>query len=235
MTILRPLLAAAFATACVLAAPAARAAELPADAHIVYDVLYGDGGYRVGRAEQTWHLSGGRYELKTDIVPMLGPRIRYVSKGRVGEGGLQPESFAEYRSAETSPRAHAEFDWAAKELHFGPRDEAEHVEPLHAGAQDVNALAFQLTWLGERASGEMQVTTGKRTSQRHFKSLPVVQVTVNGQPTAAHPWRSGDANDRTEVWLAPRLGNLPVKVLRADDDKQLQLVARDLQFTPAGR
>jgi hypothetical protein len=226
----------ALAFAAILWTAAAPAAELPTDATIVFDVLYGDGGMRVGRAEQRWHAAAGRYELKTDIVPVIGPRIRYVSKGRLADTGLVAESFAEYRNAETSPRAHAEFDWTAQRLHFGPPDEEEHVEPLQPGAQDVNALAFQLSWLGERgASAPMQVTTGKRTAQRQFVGLPHAQVTVNGQAVQAQPWRSGDAHDRTEVWLAPKLGNLPVKVVRADDGKRLELVARQVEFTPAKR
>jgi hypothetical protein len=33
------------------------------------------------------------------------------------------------------------------------------------------------------------------------------------------------------VWLAPQLGNLPVRVVRTEDDKELQLVAKDLRVT----
>jgi len=228
MTPSRPALAAALLSLCA----AAGAADLPAEARIVYDVLYGDNELRVGRAEQQWRLDGGRYELRTELTPLFGPRVRYLSKGRVTDAGLVPDSFAEYRGSEQSPRVSADFDWAAQQVRYGPRGEP-HTAPLERGAQDVNALAFQLVWLGERAGGSLQVATGKKVARHSFAGSPRVKVTVNGQATDAAPWRSGTGSDRTEVWLAPRIGNLPVRVVRIDDDKELQLVARELRFTPA--
>jgi hypothetical protein len=212
-------------------AGAAAAAELPTDVRITYDVMYGSSGMlRVGRADQHWHLEGGRYTLSTELAPVFGPTIRYQSAGRVTDAGLVPESFAEYRNKEGAPRVRAEFDWAKQEAVYGKPDEHRTVK-LEPGAQDVNALAFQLAWLGERAAGSLQVLTGKNASMRRFAAGSRTQVTVNGQRTEAQPWRSGDSGARTEVWLAPQLGNLPVRVVRTEDDKELQLVAKDLHVT----
>ncbi len=224
-----PRIAIALSLMALPAAPAL-AAELPADVHIVYDVLYGGSQFRVGRAEQHWHLAGGRYELKTDLVPMLGPRIHYLSKGRFTEAGLVPESFAEYRGSETTPRVQADFDWDKLRLRYGEPAQP-RTATLERGAQDVNALAFQLAWLGDKAAGSLQVTTGKKVSQRSFAGSARQRVTVNGKPVEAQPWRSGEGRDRTEVWVAASLGNLPVRVVRVDDDKELQLVARELKFS----
>jgi hypothetical protein len=219
----------ALALAALPLAGSLHAAELPSDARIVYDALYGDAEFRIGRAEQHWHAEGGRYELQTQLVPLLGPRIRYVSKGRVTDRGLVPESFAEYRNDEAQPRVRAEFDWDKLQVLFGRSDE-NRTAPLERGAQDVNALAFQLAWLGDKARGPVQVATGKKVARYSFGGGNRTQVTVNGQRTEAQEWRSTDGRDRTEVWVAPKFENLPVRVIRTDDDKQLQLVAREVQI-----
>lgn len=209
---------------------AASAAELPPDAHIVYDVLYGSNHFRVGRADQHWHVEDGRYELTTDLSPIIGPHIRYVSKGRMGPNGLVPESFGEYRSGETSPRVRAEFDWAAQKLLFGRADESKTAS-LEPGAQDVNALAYQLAWMGD-AGGTMQVATGKSIAKHTFAASPRTSVTVGSQKTDAVPVRAGSGVTKTEVWLAPQMANLPVRVVRVDDDKELQFVAREVRYSP---
>lgn len=230
MTRPRTLLALALA-AMPLAGPAF-AGELPADARIAYDVLYGDNQFKVGRAEQRWHVEAGRYELQTELVPMLGPRIRYLSTGRMTEQGLVPETFAEYRGSDKTPHVRAEFDWEHQRVRYGRPDEARSA-PLERGAQDVNALAFQLAWLGDQARGSLQVTTGKKVGRYNFTGGARTQVTVNGQRADAQPWRSVEGADRTEVWVAPKFANLPVRVVRIDDDKSLQLVARQVTITPA--
>jgi hypothetical protein len=222
----------ALALAATVSAGSAVAGELPADARIAYDVLYGDNQFRVGRAEQRWHVEAGRYELQTELVPMLGPRIRYLSTGRLTDRGLVPETFAEYRGSDKTPHTRADFDWERQRLRYGRPDE-ERSAPLERGAQDVNALAFQLAWLGEQARGTLQVTTGKKVARYNFTGGARTPVTVNGQRTEAQPWRSVEGADRTEVWVAPQFANLPVRVVRVDDDKQLQLVARQVTVTPA--
>lgn len=219
--------------AATAAVPSARAADLPADAHLVFDVLYGDSQMRVGRADERWHVENGRYELSTELVPIIGPRIRYLSRGRITDAGLVPESFGEFRGSETSPRTRAEFDWNSQTLHYGKTDEAVRTAPLERGAQDVNALSFQIGWLGMQAARTMQVTTGKKVANYSFINLPATQATVNGRSQGAQRWRSGEGSARTEIWVAPQLSNLPIRVIRIDDDKQLQLVARDVTVGPA--
>jgi hypothetical protein len=226
-----PARALALAAALLAAAPL-QAADLPVDARLVFDVLYGSNQMRIGRAEQHWHVENGRYELETELVPLLGSRIRYVSKGRLGAQGLVPESFAEYRGRESGPHTQALFDWAARTLRYGRGDERKEA-PLEAGAQDVNAVGYQLGWLGPWKGGAMQVATGKKIATYRFtRASAASRVTINGREVPAWPLRSVEGEDRTEIWVAPQLGNLPVCVMRIDDDRELRFVARELQYTP---
>jgi uncharacterized Zn-binding protein involved in type VI secretion len=218
--------AAALLPAVAQAAPEAAATELPREAHIVYDVLYGSAGMRVGRAEQHWRIEGGRYTLSTELKPIVGSQIRYESSGRLGADGLVPERFAEYRGGNAQPRTHAEFDWPQHQVHYGS-DEPLRQAPLSTGAQDVNALPYQLAWLGARAARAMQVVSGRGQSQQRFASAGSATLPLDGQPVALQGWRAVEGPDRTEVWLAPSLANLPLRVRRVDDDKELQFVARE--------
>ena len=212
-----------------LPAAPVQAGTLPAQVRIVYDVLYGSAQLRVGRAEQRWKVEGGRYELQTQLVPLVGPDVRYVSRGTLGAGGLVPDSFAEYRGSGGTPRVQAEFDWNRKQLRYGKGGERKEAA-LEAGAQDVNALPYQLAWLGEVAPGRLQVTTGKKVAHYQFAAAAPVKVSVDGKEISARPLRSVESDgDRTEVWLAPQLGHLPVRVIRMDEDKELRFIAREVQ------
>jgi hypothetical protein len=208
----------------------AHATELPASARIVYDVLYGGSELKIGRAQQSWRLEGGRYSVLTELEPSfgIGPRIRYESKGRFTSTGLVPETFAEYRNKDSAPRVRAEFDWSAQRVKYGTVNDPRSA-PLETGAQDVNALPYQLAWLGERSARQMQVVTGRGQGRHVFGSGQSMPVTVNGQRVEAQPWRAVEGPGRTEVWLAPQLGNLPVRIVRVDDEKELQFVAREVQ------
>jgi hypothetical protein len=222
-------IAAASALAAALL-PAACAAELPSDARIVYDVLYGSGHFRIGRAEQHWHRNGDHYELTTDLLPVVGPHIRYVSTGHLGDAGLVPERFGEYRDGENAPRVRAEFDWAAHQLLFGRADEHKTAE-LTPGAQDVNALAYQLGWLGEhRMPASMQVATGKSVAMHTFNAGKPTHVSVGGKRVAVLPLADGNDDQRTEVWVAPQMANLPLRVVRIDDGRELQFVAQSVHY-----
>jgi hypothetical protein len=227
----RPAAGLALAAVFALPAGALAAPRLPADARIVYDVLYGSGGFRIGRAEQHWQLNGGRYELTTDLLPVIGPHIRYVSKGRVTEAGLVPESFGEFRDDDQAPRVRAEFDWTAKQVLFGRADEHK-TAPLQPGAQDVNALAYQISWGGGTpVRVPMQVATGKSIAEHVFTAGKPARTSVGTQSTTAIPYADGTSDQRTEVWIAPKLADLPVRVVRVEDGRELQFVARDVHYS----
>jgi hypothetical protein len=220
----------AFAAALASLATHAFASELPRDVHIVYDALYGDFQLKVGQADQRWHVANGRYELVTQLNPVVGPKIRYVSRGEIGPNGLVPTSFAEYRNNDSQPRSSAEFDWKQKQVRYGTADSPRSAA-LDTGAQDVNAFTFQLAWLGDKAAGTMQVVSGKGMGRHNFAIGEAVEVTLDGKPLQARPVRSDDPRSHTEVWLAPGVGQMPVKVARDDDEKKLVLVARSVDIT----
>lgn len=227
--------AAAVALPLAAALPAAQAGGLPAQARIVYDVLYGSAELRIGRAEQRWRVQDGRYELQTELIPLVGPQVRYVSRGSVGAQGLVPESFAEFRGSSDTPRVQAEFDWSQRVLRYGKTGERKEA-PLSPGAQDVNVLPYQLAWQGQASPSKLQVATGKKVAVYSFTPAAAAKVRLQGQALSVLPLRSVESDgDRTEVWLAPQLDHLPVRVMRMDEDKELRFVAREVLRGAAAR
>jgi len=205
------------------------AADLPAHAHIVYEARLG--GIPVGQADQQWRIEQGRYTLTTEVVPLFGPHIRYVSHGEVKGSGLMPLDYAEFRGNDTAPKHIARFDWQHGEVQFGDPNSLTSGR-LEDGAQDLNVLPFQLAWLGDKAAADFQIATGRKLREDHFGPADPVRMNIMGKGQDTHIWRAAGNDERTEVWLAPGLANLPVKIIRSDDNRELQLIARTVEFEP---
>lgn len=213
--------------ALALAGLSAQAGPLPRQATIVYQARLG--GLPVGEATQRWTLSQGRYQLSTELKPILGPRIQYLSHGKVGEQGLQPSDYAEFRGNNSEPKTQARFDWAALEVSYG-RSEAQQSGKLQPGAQDLNALPFQLSWLAGKPAPSMQIMTGRKLRNDRFSEAAPASLNLMGQNQPARVWIAPEGEESTEIWLAPKLANLPVKIIRHDDKGELQLVAKNIAY-----
>lgn len=205
----------------------AQAAPLPAQATIVYQARLG--GLPVGEAIQRWTIRAGQYQLSTELKPILGPRIRYQSSGSLTEQGLRPQEYAEYRGSNSQPKTRARFDWNKLEVSYG-RSEAQQTGKLAPGAQDLNALPFQLSWLAGKPVPSMQIMTGRKLRQDKFAEGPQSKLTLMGKSQPARVWIAPEGEESTEIWLAPALGNLPVKIIRHDDKGELQLVAKNIEY-----
>ncbi|MBV1774418.1 DUF3108 domain-containing protein [Burkholderiaceae bacterium DAT-1] len=207
------------------------ASTLPARARIQYDVLY-NGKLKIGTAEQSWSLDDKHYTLETRLKPSLfGPTIRYISHGRMDSQGLIPEDYAEFRNQEGSPRVSARFDSTAHTLQFGDRDDKPQTLSMPKGIQDINAFIFQLSWIGDhREAIDMPVNTGRKQKQHRFTLQTPGSTRLGEQKVLTRVWQSRDNGENTEVWLAPELGNLPIRLIRQDDSKELWLIATKIEI-----
>ncbi|QDQ26474.1 DUF3108 domain-containing protein [Chitinimonas arctica] len=222
MKIARPLAATLLSCTALLSV----AAGLPARAQISYEARLS--GLPVGEATQRWSLEKDHYQLETEIAPIFGPRIRYVSSGTVGEAGIKPAEYAEFRGGST-PRQQARFDWTSKQVSYG-NPESPQSAKLEAGAQELNTLPFQLSWLGTKNTATMQIMTGRKLRQDRFAMSDGGTLKLMGKSTPVRVWRTPDAEEGTEIWLAVEFGNLPVKIIRHDDKGELQLIAKTIEF-----
>jgi len=222
---LKPFLAAATLLAATL--PAAEAAGLPVRARIVYQASLS--GLPVGEAVQQWVLDKQHYRLETEVTPIFGPKIRYLSNGEVTDGGLKPADYAEFRGKGDSPRQQARFDWGSHQVSYGA-PESPQSGKLEAGAQDYNTLPFQLAWLGKKPNASLQIVTGRKLRQDKLVQAEAGSISLMGKNTPTRIWRTQDVEEGSEIWLAPEYGGLPVKIVRHDDKGEQLLVAKSIEY-----
>lgn len=190
---------------------------LPGNRWLRYDVLGQAKGlnYRAS-GEIRWQISEGRYQADLNISAFLLGSRSQQSTGRLTDGGLVPERFADKSRSERA--AHFEPEQGRIRFSNNAPD-----APWLPGTQDRLSVFFQLAaWLNARPDG---LREGARLS------LPVAgtggadqwQLLVQAQEPLDLPAGRWDTlrvdvlpqktfDQRIELWLAPRLDHLPVRI-----------------------
>lgn len=159
----------------------------------------------------------------------LGSRVQ-TSRGGVGPEGLRPERFADRRSSERA----AHFDREGGRIRFSNNAPS---APLLPGAQDRLSLFLQLAGLlrartfQEGESITFQVAGIGDAEPWRFdvgplETLALPAGTLQARRLSRTPRKSHDST--VEVWLAPSLDHLPVRlrVAQANGDFADQRLAR---------
>lgn len=205
--------------------PDERITRFPAAARMQYGLYLS--GVLLGSGEMRWQRDGGNYSLITDVTPVVGPKLRYEAVGSITPQGLRPESFKATRNGE--PREYARFDWAAATLAYG--DKEHKTEPLQRGAQDWLSLGVQLALHGKKMSdAPIQITTGKKVYRMALRPEGETDFDTGAGAIRAVVVRVRDEGELTEFWLAPDFANIPVRILRADKDKRIELRANLIEL-----
>jgi hypothetical protein len=239
------------------AASAAPAASQPADGEpgpewplstrLTYVLTGNYRGPVSGQAQVEWLRQGARYQVNLDVG--VGPSFApFVSRRMSSQGVLTPEGIAPQRYDEETKamfgdprRASVIFLPAEVQLASGQR------VPALRGAQDSASQFVQLTWLF--LTGREPLRAGR------VVRFPLVlprrtyewQYEVVGEETLDTPlgpvqsWHlrpsrpAGNGDLTAEVWLAPALQYLPVRlVIRQDADTYVDLMLKSapLQAAP---
>lgn len=197
----------------------ARAVMLPARAELQYTVLYGEGGFRAGRAVHLWQFDGERYRIRTRIEPVgivswfYRGEFEHESEGRLGAEGLRPEHYVTQRGR-PDRMEYVIFDWDQKRATLstaGLTFEAEAVP----GTQDQVSFLHQLPFLLDGGSGFSMLIANGRRIERHEVQVMGEETVATGQGEfrALHLRRRGqEGSTAVDLWLAPELAHLPVKL-----------------------
>ena len=210
------------------APPAPKLARFPDAARLEYG-LYGS-GLPLGRGEMRWQRHGADYRIVTTVKPLIGPTLRYEVHGEVGRDGLRPQRFSASRN--DAPREYAQFDWAGGVLDYGDKEAKQ--APLQPGALDWLSLAFELGLRGEQpGTATRQVTTGKKVYQFALQLAGETDFEAGGGTLRALVLRARNDKDLIEFWLTPDFANLPIRIMRVDNDKRFELRATLIEFNGA--
>ncbi len=200
------------------------AGGLPARATYVY--LTKGSEYQVLTAETSiaWTLADDeRYEARLATVALGITALELTSTGRMRRFGLAPERFVQ-RRIRRSPEA-ANFDWNQRRVTFSARS-FEH--PLREGTQDRLSFQFQLMVLAQRLPERFRAGAAIEFPVAGPAGVDTYAFLVGDEETIVtevgdfvarkleRPRSVDGADSRIEVWLAPALQWLPVKLRFTD-------------------
>lgn len=199
-------------------------AQAPGSTLLRYDVQVQSKGMSVNAdAELRWEVRGDEYLAKLEISAFLvGSRVQ-TSQGRIGPQGLLPSRFGD-RRRRTENAAH--FDQEGQRLRFSNNTPD---APLLPGGQDRLSVFLQLGSMlrarpqafGPGQSITLQVTgTGGADLWSFTVGAPERLGLPAGPLDAVRLTRAPrrDYDQKVELWLAPSLQYLPVRIRITDHD-----------------
>lgn len=221
------------------AAAASQAAAAPADKFSIppsgelrYDTRINGVMNQIGTIH--WINDGQHYEMVVSIpLPFVGPYV-YSSKGHTDRFGLAPEQYSEQRGRRAADIT--VFDRTTKQLVY---TRTPNNQPLADGAQDRFSVVMQLSSLVRGTPDPYKPGVVRQFSVADNDSneiWPIETVgdenvqTADGNVQARHftrlPRRDGDRR-HLDIWLAPALGWLPVRILQTEPNgMQIEMLWR---------
>ena len=190
-----------------------------------------------------WASEGDGYEMVVSVpLPFVGT-FSYESRGRIDAFGLAPERYIEKRGRR--PEDVTTFDRSAGRIAF---TRTSTTLALPNGAQDRFSMVMQLASLVRAAPDTYQrgVTRAFYVADDDSGELwPIETIgdetirTADGFLEARHfmrlPRREGDRR-RIDVWLAPTLGWLPVRIMQTEPNgSQFELLWRGALAPPGAK
>ncbi|SDB86373.1 Protein of unknown function [Paraburkholderia lycopersici] len=226
--------------------PSAQAAQashglkfsVPPSGDLQYDTFYN--GVRNQPGTIHWSSDGQRYEMVVSVpLPFVG-NFSWTSKGRVDAFGLAPDQYIEKRGHR--PSDVTVFNRTDKQIVF---TRTPNSLALPDGAQDRFSMVMQLASLvrGDPDAYKPGVTREFYVADNDSgETWPITTIgdeavnTDRGFVAARHfmrlPRREGDKR-RIDVWLAPSLGWLPVRLVQTEPNgNQFELVWRGALAVP---
>lgn len=216
--------------------------DWPPSTQLAYDLTGNYRGPVQGQASVEWLREGPRYQvhLEVTIGPSFAPLVtrRLSSDGEVTEHGLRPRRYDETTRAAFRDPKHQSVEFGDEVIRFANGREA----PALPGVQDSASQFVQLTWLFTTQPSLLQPgrsvqlplalprradlwtydVIGHETLHTRFGDIETLHVKPRRAP---RPGKELTA----EMWVAPTLQYLPVRILiRQDDDTWVDLLIRQL-------
>ncbi|MCX7160383.1 MAG: DUF3108 domain-containing protein [Proteobacteria bacterium] len=166
---------------------------------------------------KTYRLSA---QMKGKGLAALRGDASRTSRGTISPEGLLPTEFEDKRSGRDTARARA--DWQAKTLTLHAKEGASEAKPLPPDLQDRLSFTYSFAFRPQgSAPVPLSITDGKGVSTSVYE--------VAGRETLKTPAgefeslrmarKKNSPEDRSsEIWLATKLGLVPVRVLVVEKD-----------------
>ena len=202
-------------------------ARLPAPSFVDMDFdVKRVNGFGSGRAHYRYQAeSQGRYSLRSEMeavglasIAFAGKRIE-TSIGKITDHGLQPEAYRVDVTSKPEKLQAANFDWVNHKLTL-KMAKTELVEDLPEGTQDFLSFMYQFMFVPPLERMEWPLTNGKMVRVYNYEFIAEEVITTKfGQINTYHIAKSsGDAEEKTDVWLAEDYRFIPIKILKITKD-----------------
>lgn len=189
----------------------------PGHVQLTFAVFRGTDVFRVGELRHQLDIQSDKYTLKAikqtaGLKSLLNnDRLIQTSRGKIGEQGLQPETFKEEKSPGGGKTGlKATFDWAKQILRFSHGGEI----ALPVDTQDILSFMYQLSQLSmHREIIPLPVSDGKSLEKYEIEIGRAEDIdTPAGKLRALH-LRKMHLQDEAyfEIWLGLEYRSLPVK------------------------
>ncbi|QBQ96036.1 DUF3108 domain-containing protein [Paraburkholderia pallida] len=212
--------------------------SVPPSGELQYDTFFNGARNQPGTIH--WKSDGKRYEMVVSIpLPFVGT-FSWTSRGHVDAFGLAPEQYIEKRGRR--PEDFTIFNRNEKQIVF---TRTPNSLALPDGAQDRFSMVMQLASLvrGDPDAYKPGVTREFYVADNDSgETWPITTIgdetvsTDHGYVTARHfmrlPRHAGDKR-RIDVWLAPSLGWLPVRLVQTEPNgTEVELLWRGALSVP---
>lgn len=195
--------------------------RVPPSAELRYTVKASRKGLSMG-AESTlsWTNEGNSYRAKLEVKSLLAGSRTQTSVGRIDRAlGLQPERFGDRNKQEQA--THFDRTQPVPTIRFS-NNAAD--EPLYPQTQDRLSVLFQLAAMAEGEPKRFQQGHSISVHTANSRNADIWRFVVGttetlelplGTLTAMHLVRAPQQayDNQVEVWLAPSMGHLPVRML----------------------
>jgi len=179
-----------------------------------------------GEGAVVYQRKGDAYTMESSLRAVGIFEAQQTSSGSVGREGLVPRSFTQRSSRR--PLLSVDFDWAAQRVTFSQTGAS---APTRPQMQDRLSLLLQLGWRHRTDPGkrsfELPVAGHRYATSYVFseQAAETLALPAGRFETVRFERHKGGGYDSREVWLAPSLCSLPVR-LRFTDDKGLVIEQR---------
>ena len=207
----------------VLACAAAHAA--PSAVHATYNVMRN--GLHIADVTEHYEVKDNTYSIFSDSKAVglfaLAQRgaVTVLSRGEITRTGLRPVHFDARRGSNEARRVTADFDWktAILKMQFDGRSET---AALSAGTQDRLSIMYQFmhTPPVKSRTFEFFMTNGRKIDRYRYSVTPDVTIdTPYRRLVTTHLVKLREPDESgTEIWLAPEIHFLPVRLLIIEED-----------------
>lgn len=190
--------------------------ELPPRIDLAYRAFLGTRGFLIGDAVYRLEHSGSQYRISTvgearGLAALLFPgEARAISEGAITADGLQPVSYSVERTRGNRREA-ASFDWESGMVQL----KDDQSVPLELPTFDPLVVLWQFYFAPPTDDEtEFNIATTRKIYHVTFRRIGTEKITLPFGDVDTEIWKrvDGDGAIEAQVWLAPSLRHVAVKL-----------------------